>query len=547
MKWLLGCVVAVCTSFAYSVEFAPVDEAFQLNVSRNGDELYVDFTNLPNYYLYKDHYQIRGFDGFDASEPQFSVNDVVRYDETFDQQMTVFYGYMEVTHSLLNEQGYFEVTYQGCADAGLCYAPQKRYFDAQAREISAPNQTDQANPVTPPSSTQLTSAVMAAVFALLGGLVLNLMPCVFPVLSMKAFSLTKQSQDSATARRHAVFYSAGVILSFIAVAVVLLSLRHVGQWVGWGFQLQSPIFLSLLLLLFFIMALAMSGYISITGRWSNVGQRWTESSGVTGSFFTGVLATLVATPCTAPFMGSAIGFALSQPASVGLIIFAFMGLGLALPVLLIGFIPALAGLLPKPGIWMVNFQRFLAFPLLLTAVWLFWLLVSVKGDAAIISMGTVLVLVALLFWPPLAERKNGSSWRKSTLQVVILLLTAWLVFKPVKQQHDWLEYTPQLLQQSLQQDRPVLIDVTADWCITCKVNEVVALSGSRFDSLVEQLDLVLLRADWTEPSAAVDDLISRHNREGIPLYIYYASASAQPVILPQLLTPSTVEQYLVTP
>jgi thiol:disulfide interchange protein DsbD len=549
-------MIALCSSVS-AEDFVPVDQAFQLNVSRDGSQLYVDFEIRDGYYLYKDKYKAAEFNGFSVSEPEFSLNEVVTFDPNFNEDLTVFYGYMEVTHQVHQESGYFEVTYQGCADAGLCYAPQKRLFGydglpyvRSGSDLASLNQeqgaAEEEGALVADSSQELTyiAALTAGLFALLGGLILNLMPCVFPVLSIKAFSIAQHSQSPSEAKRHALAYSAGVILSFVLVALVLLIIRSFGEWVGWGFQLQSPLLVSFLIVLFFLMALAMSGYFTVSGRWMGLGDNLSSKAGITGSFFTGVLATVVATPCTAPFMGTAIGFALAQSPFVGLIIFAFMGLGLSLPVLAIGFIPKLVGYLPKPGKWMHSFQQFLAFPLFMTSLWLLWLLVQLEGEQVLLKVGAGLILITMALWSVLTSAAHSTlgQFSKRGLQLTLVIAAGWLIFSPIKNDQLWVDYDPMVVSQAIDDNRPVFIDITADWCITCKVNERIALSGSRFESLVEEQNILLVRADWTEPSEAVDKLIADHQRQGVPLYLYYPQDNKNAIILPQLLTFKLVQQ-----
>lgn len=550
MRQLFGLIISVLAliSTVAGEDFVPVDQAFQVNVSRNGSELYVDFDIRDGYYLYKDKYRVTPFDGFAVSLPEFSLNEVVTFDPNFNEELSVFYGYMEVTQEVAQEGGYFQVTYQGCADAGLCYAPQKRLFTFDGlpyvKPVSGVEAPNEAPAVAIGQQLTYVSLFTAASFALFGGLILNLMPCVFPVLSIKAFSIARHAHNRDQSRSNALAYSAGVISSFILVALLLLVVRRFGDWVGWGFQLQSPAFVSFLVVLFFLMALAMSGYFTVSSRWIGLGDSLSSKAGLTGSFFTGVLATVVATPCTAPFMGTAIGFALAQSPVVGLAIFAFMGLGLSLPVLAIGFVPRLAGYLPTPGKWMHSFQQLLAFPLFLTTLWLLWLLVQLQGEQALLKVGTGLVLVAMALWPVLASpaRSSQAAMVKRGSQLLIAIAGIWFIFSPVRADQAWVDYRPEVVRAALNNDRPVFIDVTADWCITCKVNEKIALSGSRFEQLVEEHNILLVRADWTEPSENVDQLIAEHNRQGVPLYLYYAKGSSRAEILPQLLTFALVEQ-----
>jgi thiol:disulfide interchange protein DsbD len=343
---------------------------------------------------------------------------------------------------------------------------------------------------------------------------------------------------------NALAYKLGVIPIFINMECVLLIIRYFGEWVGWGFQLQSPFFVAGLVLLFFAMSLTMTGYVEFGQNLMGVGQGLTQKTGLTGSFFTGVLATVVATPCTAPFMGSAIGFALLQPAYVSLLIFSAMGLGLALPILAISFLPGLARWMPKPGAWMNVFRQLMAFPLFATALWLMWVLIEIQGTDALLKVGIGLILLTAAIWPALTVAHNNSTFLSMFKRVTrygLLVLALFMVMDQRTKEELWLDYSPQLVSASLAEGKSVFVDVTAAWCITCKANERVALSGDRFEKLVRDNDIVLIKADWTNPSPEVDALIAGFNRDGVPLYAFYNKGDVVPEILPQLLTFGLVE------
>ncbi len=544
-------------------DFLAVDDAFSVSVVGDGTELVVHVDIADGYYLYQDRYNLIPQDGAALSDGLFSDNAKVKYDPNFDEDMTVFYHSLDVRHQILSDQGHILLVYQGCADAGLCYPPQKRLFSlsgepirvarsvpsldldvgsGDAVELSSPVITANTSSSVPMSGLTVLSAL---IFALIGGLILNLMPCVFPVLSLKAMHMAQFGQDSAHTRNHGLAYTAGVVISFIAVAGLLLLIRYFGEWVGWGFQLQSPFFVAFLVLLFFGMALTMTGYIEVGQNLMGVGQGLTEKSGLTGSFFTGVLATVVATPCTAPFMGSAIGFALLQPAYVSLLIFAAMGLGLALPILAISYVPALVKRMPKPGAWMDQFRQLMAFPLYATALWLLWVLVELQGSNALLKVGLGLILFSLAIWPALTVlpgQARGKIWFKRLTRLLLLVTALSMILDQRRSVDIWQDYSAALVSQSLAEGKSVFVDVTAAWCITCKANERVALSGKRFERLVRDNEIVLIRADWTNPSPAVDALIAGFNRDGVPLYAFYSQGDPVAQILPQLLTYGLVEE-----
>lgn len=552
-------ISTVAPGSALASEFLPVDEAFELTVEREGDQLSLHWDIADDYYLYRDQHKINAREGAEVSDGQLSYNVVEKYDETFQEIMPVYYGTMTADYAVLSDQGRVEVVYQGCADAGLCYPPQTRVFDIDGNPVATPASGTNSTPAadwSPGGSREAAagqgaagaaslSLAVALVLALAGGLILNLMPCVFPVLSLKAMHLAQWGQDTHHARLHGWIYTLGVVLSFMAVAAVLLLLRQFGTWVGWGFQLQSPFFVAGLIVLFYVLALAMAGYVEVGQRLMGAGQTLTQKPGASGTFFTGVLATLVATPCTAPFMGSAIGFALLQPPAVGLLIFATMGFGMALPVLAITYLPALARRLPKPGAWMNVFRQLMAFPLFATVLWLLWVLIELQGTTALLSVGVGLILLTMAIWPAMAVSSgNGPGTRlaKRGFRVALVAIAFVMVFDQRQQVDIWEPYDAAMLDSYQMLGQPVFIDVTAAWCITCKANERVALSGDRFENLVREEGVQLMKADWTNPSPEVDALIERFDRQGVPLYAYFPGDGGPVQLLPQVLTPGLIER-----
>ncbi|MEK6806947.1 MAG: thioredoxin family protein [Pseudomonadota bacterium] len=370
-------------------------------------------------------------------------------------------------------------------------------------------------------------------FALLGGLILNLMPCVFPVLSLKALALVETREASrAENRAQALAYTAGVVISCAAVASVLIGLRAGGEAIGWGFQLQSPVFVGLMVYLLFALGLALSGVAEFGAGLMNLGDALTRSRGLAGSFFTGVLALVVASPCTAPFMGTALGFALTQSAPVALLIFSTLGLGLALPFLLLGFFPRLAGFLPKPGAWMLRFRQWMAFPLYLSAVWLLWVLMRQTGaDAAALTLiGLVLIAFAL------TVKQNILKWVALAAALTLLWVAAQ---KPTVESSDPQAWSPARVAELRAQGRTIFVDFTADWCLTCKVNERVVLHTEAVQAAFAKNKVAFLVADWTNPDEAIAQELSRFNRPGVPMYLVYVNGG-EPKLLPQVLTPDIV-------
>jgi len=402
---------------------------------------------------------------------------------------------------------------------------------------------------TPQASQNQPGLLLAMALALLGGLILNLMPCVFPVLSLKALAVLKAQDSSARSQRlQALAYSAGAVLSCVAAASVLLALRAGGEALGWGFQLQSPVFIAVLAYLMLALGLSMSGVAEFGGSLMNAGSSLAQKQGLSGSFFTGVLAVVVASPCTAPFMGSALGFAVTQPVPVALAIFAALGLGLALPFLLLGFVPALARALPKPGAWMLTFKQVMAFPLYLTAAWLLWVLTRQAGADALglVLVGSVAVAFALWL---LGRPQRG--WVSRGLVLLALLAAAAVLGSPflrstsssAPQTASHEAWSAARVEALRSEGKTIFVDFTADWCITCKVNERGALASDAVKQAFAEHGVVTLIADWTRSDPAITEALAAFGRNGVPLYLVYPKGG-EPRVLPQVLTSSIVVDAL---
>jgi thiol:disulfide interchange protein DsbD len=383
------------------------------------------------------------------------------------------------------------------------------------------------------------------VSALIGGLILNLMPCVFPVLSIKLLSLLKLAEAEPRAVRAQNFaYVIGVLVSFLAVAGSLSALRSAGHLIGWGFQLQSPVFLSLLVWLFFLLALNLFGVFEIGFINAGMGQRLTRSGGLWGSFFTGVLAVVVASPCTAPFMGVALGFGLAQPTPVLLAIFLALGLGLALPYLLFALFPAWVRLLPKPGMWMVRLKQVMAFPLLLTDIWLLWVLNQARGSDAV---SVVLIgALALGFAVWLARSRRFLAGLVALVAVGGGLAYVYSLehgMARVRAADDmWTPYSPALL-ESLH-GKNVFVNMTADWCLTCKVNERLVFDDPEIIKLLKSKNINLLKGDWTERNEEITLFLNRFQRVGVPFYVLYSPRHPDGLSLPEVLTKNILKSRI---
>jgi thiol:disulfide interchange protein DsbD len=402
---------------------------------------------------------------------------------------------------------------------------------------------------------------LALLFALLGGLILNLMPCVFPVLAIKALALSHQGESSFRKRAlHGLAYTAGVLSLFAAISLLLIGLRAGGAALGWGFQLQSPIFVVLMLYLFLTLGLSLAGAVTLgvglmgvgeVGRGAGPGQ------GHLGAFSTGALAALVAAPCTAPFMGAALGYALVQPWPVALAVVLLLGFGMALPFLALALSPALARRLPRPGPWMETLRQFLAFPMFATAAWLLWVLSQQVGAAGIGAALGGAVLLAFGLWLLEASRNARGAWGRvgkttaaASLAVVLGLIVGVLPVDSARRAEQVnstenaagpasVAFTAARLAAARAAGRPVFVNMTAAWCITCLVNERVALARPAVVDTFSDQDVLYLKGDWTNRDAAITDYLAGYGRNGVPLYVYYAPNQA-PEVLPQLLTESIV-------
>lgn len=402
------------------------------------------------------------------------------------------------------------------------------------------------------------SIIQALLFALIGGLILNLMPCVFPVLSIKALSLVKIAQKHPElARKHGIAYTAGVILSFLLIAGTLIGLQASGAQIGWGFQLQNPFIVGLLAYLLFAIGLNFMGYFEVTASFANIGGRFTQNTGLSGSFATGVLATLVATPCTAPFMAGAVGFAFVQPPVIAMTVFAALGLGLALPYLVLSFAPALQKRLPKPGPWMEIFKQFLAFPMFIAALWLLWVLAQQTDTMGVTATLLGAVLIAFSIWMFKHIPAKALTHYMTRGVAVLALLTALTLLpqgaateKPAVIAHDAYAfgepYSSGALQDALKGPDPVFTEMTAAWCITCKVNHAVAINVESTKKLFAGNNVRYFIGDWTNEDPQITKYLEQYGRNGVPLYVVYGAPDPvtrerpEPKVLPQVLTPAII-------
>ena len=399
-------------------------------------------------------------------------------------------------------------------------------------------------PVEEPQPEGQAGAILAALGgALLGGLLLNIMPCVFPILGLKAMSLAKAGGDERSVRREALAYAAGVVLTCLALGGLLLALRAAGNAVGWAFQLQDPRIILTLLLLVSAIAFNLAGLFEL--RPFGGGDSLAGKGGTMGAFWTGALVAFVATPCTGPFMAAAMGAALLLPLAAALAIFAGLGLGLALPFLLLAYIPALRSRLPRPGAWMGRFQKLLSVPMFLTALGLAWLLGQQRGVSGMtIGLGAALLLALLLWW--LGARQHGGKGGGLIAGIGALALLAGAAIAlpsaaPVRAENNAtsVAFAVEKLDGLRAANKPVFLYFTADWCLTCKANEAAAIDRAEVRAAFDKAGVTVMVGDWTSADPAITRFLESQGRSGVPLYLWYAPGK-EAVVLPQLLTPATL-------
>ena len=405
------------------------------------------------------------------------------------------------------------------------------------------------SPAAASASVSGVTTISAIGLAFLGGIILNLMPCVFPVLFLKGLALVQSSgEERKQLRSHGLVYTLGILVSFWVIVGVLLILRAGGSQAGWGFQLQSPTFIAILASFLFFFALSLAGMFDLGLSLTSAGGSLATKPGYAGSFFTGVLATVVATPCTAPLMGAAIGFALVQPAWITFAIFTALALGLATPYLVLSFQPAWTRILPRPGAWMEILKQLTAVPLFATAIWLAYVYgrlysagASDPGDGVYrvsLLLGCFLTL-AVAGW---VLGKWPAKWGSAGVSVVLIVIALAIpLYQPKDTNLIWQPYSQQALDAAHKSGTPVFIDFTAAWCLSCQVNEKLVLHAADVQRQLSDRHVTLLRADWTKYDPAITQELASLGRSGVPTYVLYpASQAAAPDVLPEVLTKALV-------
>ena len=535
---------------AQQPQFLPVEEAYQLEIElRDNGSLRAYWQIADDYYLYQHRFNFTLETRGESIPLSVDYPPALEREDEYFGLVQVYYEQADIllTPQRIPERATLKVGSQGCADAGLCYPPQTQYFavDFTTGSISpsaGPGSPAASGAATSDAETGMATLAYMLLLAFAGGAILNLMPCVFPILSLKVLSFARSSEHDR--HLHSWVYSAGVVTSFVLVAALLITLQQAGQAVGWGFQLQSPGFVIALAYLFLAMGLSLSGLVEFGGNIMNTGSALANRGGLSGSFFTGVLAVVVASPCTAPLMGTALGFAITQPPAVALLVFAALGAGMAAPLLLLGYSGAARRLLPRPGAWMETLKQLLAFPLYGTAIWLLWVAGRQTGVNTMTAAlaGALVLALGLWLW------RYGKWSRLATVACVAaaVSLGSWRSLDEngsgvAQLGGGRMPWSEQAVADLRAAGTPVFVDVTADWCITCLANESAVLLTEDMTAAFEEYGVVYLVADWTNYDADIAALLRQHRRTGIPLYLMYpADPAAEPLLLPQILTRGTV-------
>jgi thiol:disulfide interchange protein len=535
----------------------PAEQAFQFNaIAQDAHHLLLRWTMPKGYYLYRDQTTLSLKDAPQVSLAPAWPEGTSHQDAHFGTT-TVYFNEVDVPVTVNGDASSLKTlalvaSFQGCQDGGLCYPLMTRQANIDLASGGAATGETVAGPAPqmPPTSATAGSSNggfwSALLLALGGGLILNLMPCVLPVLSIKAFGLLESGENPARRRMHALMYTAGVLISFVALGLVIIALKT-----AWGAHLQNPLVVAVLSLVMLAVALSMSGVVQFGASLGNTGSTLASRSGPAGDFFTGVLAVVVASPCTAPFMGSALAYALVAPVLSAMLVFLALGVGLALPFLAVGFVPALSRLLPRPGRWMETLKEVLAFPMYLTAAWLAWVLAHQRGADAVGLLMVAAVLLAMTLW--WFERSRGRGPLSRVLVAVLALITLvplyYLKALPAAAQvaagdSATVAYSPAKLDELRKAGTPVFVDMTADWCVTCKANEHAVLSGDGFQALLKRTGTIYMKGDWTDEDPSITAFLQAYHSPGVPLYVVFPKSGGPGRQLPTVLTSSLVEEAL---
>jgi len=536
----------------------PAEQAFRFDaIAQDAHHLLLRWTIAKGYYLYRDQTKLAVKDAPKLSlSPNWPAG--VSHQDAHFGNTTVYFNELTLPVSVDGDtQGMSSLavvaSFQGCQEGGLCYPLMTREAQIDltghggTKVETAPNPAPEMPPASAQKAASLNvSFLYALLLALGGGLVLNLMPCVLPVLSIKAISLIESGENPARRRMHALMYTAGVLVSFAVLGAVIIALKT-----AWGAHLQNPVVVAALTLIMLAVALSMSGVVQFGASLGNTGSSLASRSGPAGDFFTGVLAVVVASPCTAPFMGTALAYALVAPIASAICVFLALGVGLALPFLAVGFVPALSRWLPRPGRWMETLKEVLAFPMYLTAAWLAWVLANQRGADAVGLLLVAAVLLAMTLWWFERSRHRGGLSRALVVLLALFTLTPlyYLATLPPSVQaagtaDGIVAYSPEKLAELRKAGTPVFVDMTADWCVTCKANEHAVLNGADFKALLKRTGAIYMKGDWTNEDPAISAFLQEYHSPGVPLYVVFPKNGGAGQKLPTVLTFSLVAQAL---
>ncbi len=544
---------------AVEEEFVPADEAFKLSIDVQPETLTISWDILPKYYLDRDQFRVKGFyldDNGEGREVPLDLDideGIVKYEPLLEKDIEKIYDQANIRMPTPTgmQKLQLEIRSQGCSTI-LCYPPKIKRIEVDLdrgtyafidRLTAKPAAI--AGSMTPGGQQAPPFIGLTLLFALLGGLILNAMPCVFPVLSIKALSFVSASGDGHSHRTHGWAYTAGTVTTFMLVGGLVAAMGST-----WGSHLSNPYVVGALFLLFLVMGLSLSGFIYFGTSFMGMGQSLTTKKGLKGSFFTGALAVVVATPCTMPFMAAALAVALSQPGPMTLAIFATLGFGMALPFLLLSYSRRFADLLPKPGPWMEVFKQSLSFPMYLTAIWLFSVLVALVTNFPPDTVEYIALLVgaaafaAFAVWmfsknPVTNNGKKilGMAVATSAIAAIGITFSA----EELSSDEGWQAYSPELVADLRNQGKPVFVNLTAAWCITCHANERVALSRKEVKSVAESLNIAMVKGDYTNEDPRITALLNEYRRVGVPTYLMFPADPNKPAeVLPQILSVDTV-------
>jgi len=538
----------------------------------------------PHYYLYRDRIQVQSKDAA-MHLGELSLPDGLKEHDPYLGNVEIYHGSLDarVPYSGSAADLRIAVTFQGCheVDPKICYPPVTqvlsvplagsqtgaiilpdsdiarrggtRGFPPQLAAESSLSSSGPESTVASPVHSVLSDLPLALVLAFVGGLILNLMPCVLPVLAIKAIGLLESAESSARTQTHALAYTAGVLASFLTLGLCILGLRSAGHALGWGTQLQQPLVVAVLACVLFVVGLNLSGIVRLGLGIGSTGSALMMRPGLAGDFFTGVLAVVIASPCTAPFMGTALAYAFVAPGVAALPVFLMLGLGLALPFLLIGFIPRLARWLPRPGRWMETLKQLLAFPMYLSAVWLVWVLANQRGvDAAGLVLIAMVLIAMALWWFERSRPGHGSTMLRGLAIIPLLLALAPIASiarlpaagAAAHSQTVAIPYDPARLAQLRARHVPVFVNMSADWCVTCKANEYAVLDTNAFRELLRRTRTVYMQGDWTHEDPAISAFLKDYDSPGVPLYVLFPSDGSPGRKLPTVLTAGFLQRSL---